>query len=406
MRDISKKTFWIIIIALILTRVVMVVFLMQDIPPIGVATEQGYQLHLSNNEVTYFKLAKSFTDVNTVPVSTAFIGFPLYLTPFIYIFQASEINDILKPVFIFQAFILFSLAIIFIGLIAGKILKNRLAGILAASIFTFLPYVFYFLFKNIGPVYDGVTNITLNFSHLMWIRLLSDPLSAFLVYLSVCLFLILNKKINNKHSMLLGILSGLAVLVRMTNIFIVGVFVLILLVQKKIRKAGLVAIFSFLAFLPQLIYGKLVYGSSLFIFKAYSGVIDAKRAIDLYGDAIQFKSIAYPGFSINNYQYILFLIDKYIPKAELVLIFLVILFVFGMAFLYQRNRMGLLVIMLWLVPYSAFYGLFPPAARGIRYHLPIIPPLIILGICSLFFIFQRLKELTVYFRKKYAKFSA
>lgn len=57
MKDISGKTFWRILISLVLLRIVMVLFLMNNIPPTGVKMD-GWWFYHGGDEVTYFNLAK------------------------------------------------------------------------------------------------------------------------------------------------------------------------------------------------------------------------------------------------------------------------------------------------------------------------------------------------------------
>ncbi len=398
----SKKTFWIIILFLVIARIAMAFLLTFDIPDVSVR-ENGQWFAGSSDTSFYFNTAKSFTDLNPI-ASPDFIGFPLFLTTFIHLFQASEISEIVEPVIFLQIFVFFSLAIVLVGLIGREILKSRSGGVLTASIFTFLPYIFYFLFRNVGPVYEGgFTSNVFNFEHMMWSHVATDPISALLVYAAFFFFLVsLKEKKNNAWFILLGLLSGFAVLVRFINIFILGAFILIWLFKKQIKKAALVSAFSFLAFLPQIVYDILICKFPLLIGR-FLLITSEKTTSRLSEVAFKFGSIAEPGFSVKNYYYFLFLADKYIPMVELVLIFSIIFFVFGLFFLYRRNKTGFAVVLLWIIPFMVFYGLFSAAARNIRYHFPIFPPLIVLGVSFLFLLSQSFKRLIFHFKCRNSK---
>ena len=119
----------------------MVFLLMQDVPHTGV-TMDGWWFKHGGDERVYFDLAKSISRLNPQK-SIATLGFPLFLAPFIYFTGATQVEDILKPVFIVHAFLLFSLSIVLTALIAKKIFQNRIIGSICAGIFTFHPYIFH-----------------------------------------------------------------------------------------------------------------------------------------------------------------------------------------------------------------------------------------------------------------------
>lgn len=85
----------------------MVLLSMQDIPHTGVK-EGGWWFYHGGDEKIYFNVAKSIADLNLIAEPPYFpIGFSLFLAPFIYFAGATQITDILKPVFIIHAFLLF-----------------------------------------------------------------------------------------------------------------------------------------------------------------------------------------------------------------------------------------------------------------------------------------------------------
>jgi len=264
-KDISKKTFWIILILLILIRTVMVLLSMQDIPHSGVK-EGGWWFEPGGDEIQYFALAKPISQLNLVS-SRVTLGYPLFLAPFIYLTNAQDIKDILKPIFIIQAFILFSLSIILVALIAKQLFQNLRIATLGAGIFTFFPYIFYIIFHHLGPYYPemGLYRGEMAFISLNWLQVLSDPLSAFLVFLCFFLFFreLEREKPRPSFLILLGILSGFSALVRIGNILLPAVITFVCLLKKKFKEAITISSFSFLTFLPQLIYNQKFFGHFL-----------------------------------------------------------------------------------------------------------------------------------------------
>lgn len=363
MNDISKKVFWMILGFLILARISTVVLLMNDIPHTGVQMN-GWWFYHGGDEQTYFNLAKPLSQLS-VEKSVVTLGFPLFLAPIIYLTKAVQVADILKPVFFIQAFVLFSLSIVLVILISRKIFKNRIVSLLCASAFTFYPYIFYLLFHKAGPYYPalGLTSGQMSFQYLNWLQVTSDPLSAFLVYLCFFLFLTEFYKDNARYSMLvlLGIVAGFAGLVRISNVLIVGIFVLAWLLKRKIKEALLIGGFSFFIILPQLIYNYIFFDFPLrFGYEVYWG-----RSIDSV-------------FSLIRWTYLFNKASSYIPGFLFLFLGGLFLFGLGIKYLWNRNRIIALSIVLWFLSYTLLYGSFMEGGLQPRFFIPMIPSFIIL----------------------------
>ena len=194
MKDISKKTFWQILTLLILLRIVMVFLLMNDIPHSGVKMG-GWWFYQGGDEKRYFNLAKSLSQLKVVKEKVT-LGYPLFLAPFVWLTGAEDITGIVKPVFIIKAFLLFSLSIILIALIAKMIFGNRKIAAFSTALFCFHPYIFYILFHKFGLLHPGVglTKGERAFLFLNWLQMYSDGFSAFLVFLCFFLFFLEFKK--------------------------------------------------------------------------------------------------------------------------------------------------------------------------------------------------------------------
>lgn len=364
----------------------MVLFAMQDIPPTGVKLG-GWWFNHGGDEQEYFSLAKSIADLDLIQGRQT-LGYPLFLAPFIYFTGADNMKDIAKPLFIIQAFILFSLSIILVSLIAEKIFQSRIIGVISGGIFTFFPYLFYFFLYCLGCIYPRFEAYSLiqgpiEFISMNWLLLITDSLSAFLVYFCFYLFLKESDKENPKVSLLilLGILSGFAALVRIANILIIGIFALVWLLRKRIKEFFLVVAVPFFILLPQFIYNQTFFGSPLtFGHRVYSGYSNIFALFSFYRwfgifEAVYFKA----------------------PILIYILPFLVIFLSLGVWRFMKINKIIAIVLLWWFFSFFVFYAAYAsyPGEEGyvaFRLFIPIIPPFIFLILASFLHIFKRLKR--------------
>lgn len=382
--DITNKTFWLILISLIVVRIIMVLLSMQDIPHTGVQ-EGGWWFEPGGDEVQYFNLAKSIAQLNLAKAKVT-LGYPIYLAPFIYFTNAEDIKDILKPVLFIQAFILFSLSIVLVALIAKHLFQNLKIATLCAGIFTFYPYIFYLLFRRLGPYYPnmGLYRGEMAFPSLNWLQIISDPLSGFLVYLGFFLFFTELEKDKPRFSflILLGILSGFSILVRVGNILVPTIFTFIWLVKKKFREAATISSFSFLTFSPQFIYNQVIFGH--FLRFGYETLAPVKEGF-YYKNLISM-------FSLKRWFLLFEKANFYIPLFIYLLPIFIIFLILGIQYLKEKNKINTLIILLWFFGYIIFYGSFIEGGVQPRFFIPAIPPFIIIFTSSFLWIYQNLKN--------------
>ncbi|MBA7702252.1 hypothetical protein ES703_111012 [subsurface metagenome] len=386
-KDISKKIFWIILISLVLIRITMVLFLMQDIPHTGVELG-GWRFYPDGDEGTYFNFAKPMSQFRLVEGRQMPMGFPLFLAPFIYFTKAETIEDVLKPIVIVHAFLLFSLSIVLIGLMAKRVFRSKIIGSICAGIFTFHPYIFYLFFRHLGPYYPEAELFRgeVGFLGLNWLYISSDPLSAFLVYLCFFLFFIGLVKNNPKYSllMLVGILSGFSVMVRISNILIVGIFILGWLLRKRIKEAVLIGGFSFFTILPQLIYNYIFFGSPL------------KTGYQVY---LSHYPNVFSMFSLARWPIIFEKANFYIPGFIFLLPFFIILLILGTRYLLKKDKIIGLIIVFWFFAYFLFYGSWIEAGIQPRFFIPAVPPLIFITVAAFLWIFSKIKKSNFLFKQ-------
>lgn len=383
LKDISKKTFWAILIFLILTRITMVFFLMQDIPHTGVQ-EGGFWFYHGGDEIGYFNLAKSISQFNLVQ-ETFPLGFPLFLAPFVYFSGAEETKDVMKPVFLINSIIFFSFAILIIAFTARRLFRSHKIASLCAAIFTFYPYLFYVLFRRMGPYFPqlGLTRGETTFQLLNWLQIISDALSAVLVYSSFFLFLVIidEKKTSNIKLFFLGALAGYSAMVRVPNLFIVGVIVLGLLLKKGLKEAAKTGLVAFLFFLPQLIYNQIYHGFFLRF---------GQQALPTdYQNLFSLSSLD-PGRWFGILQHTLFYSPIIAYAFPIVLVFMLL----GIRYFWEKDRITAILLVLWFFSYFSFYSLFSLGGIMFRYFIPVIPPFIFINLGSFAWIYQKLKSKT------------
>ncbi len=372
MLDISKKIFLYCLIILIVIRCLLVLLLMFDIPSVGFVNH--FPRTFGGDEPGYFNVAKNLAEFRAKDQpGFGTIGAAIVYVPYIWIWQPKNLFDIYNPVFIVQAFILYSISIILVVYICKKILKSNLLGILSGVIYVFYPYVLYFL--NLGPYKHNYTA----FLDTMWARpVLSDAPSAFFTYLCVAFFLWgIDSRHKNKISSLAGAVGGFAALVRITNIFVCAAVGIVYLIQKRFREFFLFLTFSLLVFSAQLLFNYVNYDKFFYISKLDENIIKLNE---------QRRAAAPPGrisvisLSPINYLYFLTVLDKYIPFLDLVLVLVIMATVLTFWNFYKKDKISAIFIFVWILFYLIFYGAFAPAARNARYWLPIIPAVIVMFI--------------------------
>lgn len=161
-------------------------------------------------------LAKPALFLNSVS-GVGLIGFPLLLTPLIWLFKPLDAIALAKPVVFLQGVIFYALASVFVFLLAKKFLKKK-AALLITVFFNLYPYLLYYGLKLLAgqnPVIIGY--IRSRFLQLMFLLVLADPLSTVLVL--GCLLLLFKvlegEKTGLKRCFLLGILTAWAVICRL-----------------------------------------------------------------------------------------------------------------------------------------------------------------------------------------------
>lgn len=329
------------------------------------------------DEIHYFELAQSFAKFSPV-ANVANLGYPLFLAPIVYSTGANSPVDIAKIVFIIQAFLFFSLAIILVALISFEILKSRKLSLTAAALFAAYPYILFFILKlaNFPRAIPA-------FHYQMWINIGADYLSAVFLYLGFYLFI---KKynaggLNLFFASVIGAVIAAAALVRVANILYLSLIFLILIWFKKYRTSIGFGAAAFLVYLPQWIYNFYFFGSPF----TYG-----YRIKELSGHGLETKILG-GWFSFNNVLIFFEKIWQNIPAFIWILPVLISVLIIGFWRLFKQQKIPALILIFWTLLNIGFYIFFVDAQSQLRYFIPSIPPLIILFILGLSASYEKLK---------------
>jgi hypothetical protein len=366
---ISKRGFIILLGVLVLIRLLMVAALLARIPP-AVTFDNGSKVgKTTGDEAEHYELAISLLNLRPVP-SPFTMGFALWMLPFIVVCHADKTFDIIQPLLLAHTALLFPLAIVLVGLIGVEVFNNRSLGILLAALFTAVPYLFYALFHDFGPYYGTISRGVYQFMSIFWADSLSDPLSTLLLILAFYLLLRELKEPHRPRLVSLGLILGLAMLVRPTNIITVAIFGLALLGKRRFKDAILFGGAALLVFAPQLLYNHILFGSPL--------------KIGFYGYYPSDWRPPPPGtrFAFQNLWHFFVMLDYHFSFWFLLLLPVLMVLASGLAYFWRQDRVVAALLVLWPAAYVLFYGMYKSGLRNVRYLLPTIPMFLILGIGS------------------------
>lgn len=379
------RSFWFwAILLIIFIRVLTLVLVINDVPYTG-AQEKGidWWTRHGGDEERYYASAQALSKGEVIKNSPP-IGYSMFLTPFLLTFGADEISQIAKPVIFFQGIILYAIAVVLVYLIAEAVFKNRKKTLLIAALFIVYPYLFYFFADFLFHNAELLTKFAVSrFKQLMYLVILSDPLSSVIVLFS--LYFVLNI-VNNKDkkgwkSMALGLFSGFSVLLRMQNIILVPLYLILLGLFRKIKS----------------IYGFIIGGLPfLLLFMFFNYVSHDSILKTTYG----FKKGINNDIPMISYKYSLRIITyplEYSPWLIVPIVLGMLLLLVGSWWLIKNNKKSGLVITSYFFIVILFLSFIEPVFRNPRYFLAIFPILFILTYSGLEFLFIKTYE---YFRKK------
>ncbi len=223
-------------------RMLIVLSFVYDILPL--TFHDKWVFFYGGDFVRYFDMALSFSEFDfsggMYPV-----GYPSFLTPFVWIFKATQWQEIVVPVAIFQSIALGGLSIFLVGIIAFTVTKDMRISISAAGLWCFFPVITYYFFSLCKST-DLLRGI--NIPSLLWVRMYSEPRSTFLILLST--FFVLRYANIFVLSSLAAFCAGAAFLVREDGavfILIISFFILFRYIVKQVKLSAIIGFFSIIA---------------------------------------------------------------------------------------------------------------------------------------------------------------
>ncbi len=373
----SKKFFIWSIIGLIFLRIVLLALFLNNIPDTNIQPTWRplFQGSYQPDEIVFFNLAKSLADFKPIP-SIVYIGHALFLAPFIYFTGAANIEMAIKPLILAQGVLIWSFALIFVVLIGLHFFRNKKLALISGFIFLIYPYLLYGLYKLMNP-----KTAVAAFQYQMWIFMLSDYLSAFMIPLTMWLAIKFTARLKNMENglnnpaILLGAIAGITALVRPPNLAIPAFLFFFLLYRKEIKVALIFSVSAFIAYLPQLVYNVYFFGKPWLFGNPVlnnAGVAEATRAFIQKNFTFSNYWLNFSYFSPNHY--LLFFLAAFS--------FMFIILFFGLRHLRKTNASLIPLFVFWFLFYWLFYGLFGGSLSQLRYFLPLIPVFIYFFLAS------------------------
>ena len=383
--DIGKKTFIWAVSGLIVLRIGLMVLAMDNVPFTDMRAD-GFRPHFTSSyqpdEPQFYELAKGLIEAKALKLVPN-IGAPLVFAPFIYFTGAASTNELAKSVFIFQAFVIFTLAVIVVSLIARQLFNSRLLAFASSALFAVYPWLLLAFFKLIH-----YKNAIPAFHYQLWIFILSDYLSAFWVYLSFYLLfrnfenIFKISEIKYKYLVILAAASGLALLTRVSNFWLILIILVVFIYFKQLKRAIIYGFFLFLVYLPQLIFNMAAFGAPwIYGYRDKSvGASTSSTPLSHWFD---------PSNLWRNFQK--FSPDHYFLLFLIAVSFFIIIFFFGYKQLKKTNPVFANIAALWFWSYLIFYGLFNESLSQLRYFLPAVPIFIFFFVATRVYLSQHQK---------------
>lgn len=381
----NRKIFIWSIVGLILLRIILLWFFLNNIPFTNIQSNWRpvFQGTYQPDEIVFFNLAKSLADFKPVS-SIVYIGHAIFLAPFIYFTGATTIEMAIKPLILVQGILIWSLALIFLILIGLHFFKNKKLAFFSGLIFLIYPYLLYGIYQLVNP-----KTAIAAFHYQMWIFMLSDYLSVFMILLTMWLAIKFIERLNITGNVpyysvvFFGIIAGITALVRPPNLTIPVFLFFFILSLKNFKVAFTVGISAFCAYLPQLIYNNYFFGKPWLFGNPVLNAAGTDKAIKLF---VQ-KNWAISNYWLNfsyfspHYYFLLFFVT--------VSFMLLILFL-GLRYLQKTNPSLIPIFAFWFLFYWLFYGSFGGSLSQLRYFLPLIPVFIYFLVASLSYLYEQI----------------
>ncbi|MFP4475063.1 MAG: hypothetical protein ACLFOY_05850 [Desulfatibacillaceae bacterium] len=181
----GRGFFWGLLFACCILRFGIVWAFVHDWLPLTI--HDGWHFLYGKDYLEYFGIAKSFSQ-GELGSGQYPAGYPLFLTPFVFAFDATQWMDIATPVAMAQSVFMAGGAILLLGWLGYVLTGQRVAGVIAAFSWTVIPlaaYAFFGLFGEAAQILRAI-----NVPSLIWARMYSEPLASMLILLAMSLWIV------------------------------------------------------------------------------------------------------------------------------------------------------------------------------------------------------------------------
>lgn len=340
----------------------------------------------TENGQEYFDIARGILEEKTIKTIRT-IGYPLFLIPFMNLFKAIDMKQILLPVSLFNSLILYNISVILVAIITLRLTSNLNISCLAATLWTAFPGLVY-LFARVNPGFDYPGLALSRLMCQMFMHVANDGFSTFFVLLTAFLSVIFldNRKV--LYSIILGLSFAISVLIRPQNIALLLVILPIFIYRKKLKNLFLFFIPVLLTYMPQFIYN----------WNTSDSLLNLKTLIESENiTATMERGYAFSFYSLRSIPYILTRIWEKYPLYILVTLGLIgIIVIATLIGLFVKKRLSFYILSSWILSYLIIYGLYYDTANDLlRFMMPIIPALLIVISISVFRVISTLLKVKI-----------
>ncbi len=382
--DLLSANRWLVIIGtLMLVRVLIGALFVVGYPRLE--SHMWFYFHHGGDQDYYFEHAQALAE-GPLDYFAINVGLPAVMAVLIRLTGAVTYDGILTPMVLLNGFVLGTLSVLIIGLLAKRVFDSENLGLLTAGLWTFAPWLLYAAFgfhpqaKWLRAPYVPA---------MAWLNMNSDGPAIFFLLLGM---LLLWKSVDEGHkwnAFLAGLFLGLSVLFRIHMALPVGVgFIIIVLRFQSLRMAALVALGGVSGYIPQVVYNRL---ASLAIDQTYInpflpgylyygyigsggiGIVDPNVRLE-------WRPLAF-GHLLNS-------IERFLaPRLPLVFLLLILTFALAFPFWALVRHKGLRTALFTYLIAPVMIGFAAASSAFVtdpfRFFMPAIPFLLLAGVWSL-----------------------
>ena len=243
----------------VLLRLLMVFFLVLDVPPLEGHVPPWY-FHTGGDQDQYYRLALALADGQTANEKIG-IGVPLEMLPFVWLVEPGWYRDIVAPLLILHGFIFAGASVALVGLIGRDYTGDKRVGMLGAALWSLLPVPVY-LVLELHPAATLLRGSVL--PKIMWLTGISDGPSSFGILVGVWALGRAFGRDSLRAFFVAGLALGWAVMVRIAVAPMVALLLGVLLLARAWRGVLWVGVGGLLGYLPQAVFNTVQYGFPLY----------------------------------------------------------------------------------------------------------------------------------------------